>query len=45
MRDLAERMEELFKDAARNGDIDKETMKKMAESLKSMKELGQQDLP
>jgi hypothetical protein len=45
MKDLTERMENLMKDAARNGDIQKETLKKMAESLKSMQELSQQDLP
>lgn len=45
MKDLTERMESLMKDAARNGDIQKETLKKMAESLKSMQELSQQDLP
>jgi hypothetical protein len=45
MEDLTERMESLMKDAARNGDIEKDTLKKMAESLKSMQELSQQDLP
>lgn len=45
MKDLTERMESLMKDAARNGDIQKQTLKKMAESLKSMQELSQQDLP
>ena len=45
MKDLTERMENLMKDAARNGDIQKETLKKMAESIKSMQELSQQDLP
>ncbi len=45
MEDLTERMEDLMKDAARNGDIQKETLQKMAESLKSMQELSQQDLP
>ena len=45
MENLTERMEELMKDAARNGDVQKETLKKMAESLKSMQELSQQDLP
>jgi methyl-accepting chemotaxis protein len=45
MKDLTERMENLMKDATRNGDIQKETLKKMAESLKSMQELSQQDLP
>jgi hypothetical protein len=45
MQDLTDRMESLMKDAARNGDIEKGTLKKMAESLKSMQELAQQDLP
>ncbi|MEY4569469.1 MAG: hypothetical protein RLZZ398_908 [Verrucomicrobiota bacterium] len=45
MKNLTEQMENLMKDAARNGDIQKETLKKMAESLKSMQELSQQDLP
>ena len=45
MENLTERMEELMKDAARNGDVQKETLKKMAESLKSMQELSQKDLP
>ncbi len=45
MKELTDRMESLMKDAARNGDIEKGTLKKMAESLKSMQELAQQDLP
>jgi hypothetical protein len=45
MENLTERMEELMKDAARNGDVETETLKKMAESLKSMQELSRQDLP
>ncbi len=45
MEDLTERVEKLMQDAARNGDIDKETMKKMAESLKSMQELSKDDMP
>lgn len=45
MDELKERMEQLMKDAARNGDIDKKTLQKMAESLKSMQELSQQDVP
>ena len=45
MQDLTERMEGLMKDSARNGDIAKDTLKKMAESLKPMQELSQQDLP
>lgn len=45
MEELTERMQDLMKDATRNGDIDKKTMQKMAESLKSMQELGRQDMP
>ena len=42
---LTEQMEQLMKDAARNGDIEKDTLKKMAEALKSMQELSGQDVP
>ncbi len=45
MKDLAEKMEELFKNSTRNGSIDKETLKKMADSMQSMKELSEKDLP
>ncbi|RPJ35901.1 MAG: hypothetical protein EHM17_00535 [Verrucomicrobiaceae bacterium] len=45
MEELKQRMEQLMKDAARNGDIDKKTLQKMAESLKSMQELAEQDIP
>ncbi len=45
MTDLTERMEQLMKDAMRNGDIDKSTLKKMAETLKPMQELSQKDVP
>ena len=45
MAEIAKKMEELFKDAARNKSIEKETMKKMADSLQNMKELAEQDLP
>lgn len=45
MRQLADATEELFKDATRNGEIDKDTLKKMAGSLQAMKELGRHDLP
>jgi len=45
MDDLKQRMEQLMKDAARNGDIDKKTLQKMAESLKSMQELSEKDIP
>ena len=45
MEEITKKMEELFKDAARNKSIEKETMKKMADSLQNMKELAKQDLP
>ena len=45
MEELSQKMEQLMKDAARNGQIDKDTLKKMAESMKSMKELSKDDLP
>lgn len=44
-QNLTERMEQLMKDAARNGDIDKKTLQKIAESLKSMQELSKDDVP
>lgn len=43
--ELTAEMEQLLKDAARNGEIDKDTMRKIAESLKSMQELSSQDVP
>ena len=45
MTELTEKMEKLFKDSARNGTIDKETMKKMADAMQSMKELSETDMP
>lgn len=45
MKELSEKMEELFKDSARNGSIDKETLKKMADAMQSMKELSKDDMP
>jgi hypothetical protein len=45
MEELTEQMEQLLKDAARNGEIDKETLQKMAEALKSMQELSSEDMP
>jgi hypothetical protein len=45
MEDLKERMEEVMKGASRNGEIDKQTMKKMADALKSMQELAEKDIP
>lgn len=45
MKEIAKKMEEIFKDAARNGELDNKTMKDMADALKNMKELGEDDLP
>jgi len=45
MKDLKQNMEQLMQDAARNGQIDKDTLKKMAESLRSLQELSGKDLP
>ncbi len=45
MEELTKRMEQLMKDTARNENIDKETMKKMAEALKSMQELSDKEMP
>jgi hypothetical protein len=38
-------MEKLLKDAARNGEIDKDVMKKMSQSMKSLGELSKEDMP
>jgi len=45
MQELTKKMEKLFKDAVRNGEIDKEALQKMANALQTMKELSNQDLP
>jgi hypothetical protein len=45
MKEIAKKMEEIFKDAARNGELDDKTMKDMADALKNMKELGEEDIP
>lgn len=45
MKELSKKMEEIFKDAARNGNLDDKTMKKMAEALQNMKELAESELP
>ncbi len=45
MKELTKNMEELFKKSVRNGEINKETLKKMSRSLQSMRELADQDLP
>lgn len=43
--DLAQRMEQLMKDSARNGQIDKRTLRKLAEAQGAMRELSTQDIP
>ncbi|MEJ6641896.1 MAG: hypothetical protein QNL33_01435 [Akkermansiaceae bacterium] len=45
MKELAKKMEEIFKDAARNGNLDDKTMKEMADAMQNMKELGETDMP
>ncbi|MEJ6780730.1 MAG: hypothetical protein QNK86_14780 [Akkermansiaceae bacterium] len=45
MQELTKNMEKLFKDAVRNGEIDKEALQKMAKALQAMKELSKDDLP
>ena len=43
--ELAMRMEQLMKDATRNGQIDKETLRKLAEAQGAMRELAERDIP
>ena len=43
--ELATRMEQLMKDATRNGQIDKETLRKLAEAQGAMRELAARDIP
>jgi len=43
--DLARRLEQLMKDAARNGQIDKQTLRKLAETQGALSELSSQDIP
>lgn len=45
MRELAERMEELLKDSARNQTIDPDTLRRMSEAMESMRQLGNKDIP
>lgn len=45
MAELSEDIEELLSDSTRNGTIDKHTLRRMAEMLKSMKELAEEDMP
>ena len=45
MEEVAKKMEDIFKQAANNGEIDPKTMKKMADALKDMKEMAETDMP
>ncbi len=45
MEELTESMEELMEDAIRNGEIDPDTLKQLAETLNSMQELANEDMP
>jgi hypothetical protein len=45
MKELAKKMEKLLKDAARSEEVEKDAIKKMAETLKTMKELADKDMP
>ena len=45
MEELAQRMEKLLSDALKNGEIESETMQKMAETMQNMQELSRQDMP
>ncbi|MCU0795107.1 MAG: hypothetical protein MUF31_04145 [Akkermansiaceae bacterium] len=45
MQELAEQMESLLKDSARNQTIDPETLRRMSETMESMRELGKEQIP
>ena len=45
MAELSERMEKLLSDALKNGEVDSETMEKMAQTMQNMQELSQKDMP
>lgn len=45
MKDLAEEMEDIFKEASRNGEIDTDTMKKLSETSQRMKEMAEKQMP
>lgn len=45
MKELTEKVEDVMKGAARNGEIEKNSLKKIAGALKPMQELSQTDLP
>jgi len=45
MKELAKKMEEIFKDAARNGNLDDKTMKEIAEAMQNMQELADTEMP
>ncbi|MGE9269939.1 MAG: hypothetical protein ACQKBU_03985, partial [Verrucomicrobiales bacterium] len=45
MKELAETVEQLLQDSARNETLDKETLRQMAETMQSLRELAEEDLP
>ncbi|MEM9080331.1 MAG: hypothetical protein AAGC74_06525, partial [Verrucomicrobiota bacterium] len=45
MDEMSKRMEELFQDALRNGEIEEKTMQKLSQTQQKMRELAEQDLP
>lgn len=45
LSDLHQRTEQLLKDALRNGQIDPATLQRLSETMQSLHELSQQDLP
>lgn len=45
MKELAEQMEDIFKEANKNGDIDPATMKKLAEAALQMREMANEKMP
>lgn len=45
MKELAERLEELLKDSTRNETIDPDTIRRMAETMKSMRDLAEKGMP
>lgn len=45
MEELKKKMEDIFKGATRNGEVDKEAMKGMAGALKTLQELAEEDMP
>ncbi|MFC4994002.1 hypothetical protein [Rubritalea tangerina] len=45
MDELAKEMQDIFKEASKNGEIDPSTMKKLAESALEMKQMAEQQMP